>query len=68
MYYGAQAFFQADIKEWRIWNKKLIEDLQKRQNIDGSWNDKKHGKIFSTASAILAMALNYRFLPIYERE
>ena len=68
LYYAAQAYFQADVKEWRKWNKDLIIDLQRRQQVSGSWDDKKHGKVFTTASAILAMALNYRFLPIYERE
>ena len=33
---------------------------------DGSWPGNK-GAAFSTAGALLSLALNYRFLPIYEK-
>ena len=39
---------------------------QENQNPDGSF-DSQHGKVYATSMACLALALNYRFLPIYER-
>jgi len=36
------------------------------QNKDGSW-DGSFGNSFGTAASLLSLALNYRFLPIYER-
>jgi hypothetical protein len=40
--------------------------LKQSQNPDGSW-DGQFGSTFSTATSLLSLALNYRFLPIYER-
>ena len=36
------------------------------QAADGSFTCNK-GRAFSTSSALLSLALNYRFLPIYEK-
>ena len=36
------------------------------QNRNGSWPGNK-GESFNTAGALLSLALNYRFLPIYEK-
>lgn len=66
LYYGAQAVFQGDMELWRKWNVQNVERLAATQNEDGSWNS-THGPVFCTATALLSMALNYRFLPIYER-
>lgn len=66
MYYAAQALFHADMNTWKQWNNGLVDRLRLMQNGDGSWHG-SHGPVFSTASALLALALNYRFLPIYER-
>ncbi len=65
-YYAAQAFFQADPEAWKSWNARMTKVLVSTQNPDGSW-DGNHGRLFSTSSALLTLALNYRFLPIYER-
>jgi hypothetical protein len=65
-YYAAQALFQADPEAWKSWNARMIKVLAATQNTDGSW-DGNHGRLFSTAAALLTLALNYRFLPIYER-
>ena len=66
LYYGAQAFFHASPEEWNRWNQENITALKQSQNPDGSW-DGQFGTTFSTAASLLSMALNYRFLPIYER-
>jgi uncharacterized protein YfaS (alpha-2-macroglobulin family) len=65
-YYASQAVFQASEKEWEKWNAQNIKTLLASQNPDGSWRG-SHGVTFSTASALLSLAVNYRFLPIYER-
>lgn len=65
-YYMAQALFQGDMNEWRAWNQRIIAILQATQQPDGSWNGQR-GTTFSTASALLTLALNYRLMPIYER-
>ena len=66
LYYGAQAFFHASPVEWTKWNRKNIATLKQNQNADGSWSG-QFGTTFGTAASLLSLALNYRFLPIYER-
>jgi hypothetical protein len=66
LYYAAQAFFQASPEAWNDWNKRNVKTLAGTQNDDGSW-DGQFGPTFSTAASLLSLALNYRYLPIYER-
>ncbi len=66
LYYLAQALFQGDMSEWRVWNRRIIEVFRATQQSNGSWSGQR-GPTFSTASALLTVALNYRLLPIYER-
>jgi hypothetical protein len=65
-YYQAQALFQADVEAWKKWNKLLIRQLKTAQRADGSFSG-QHGSAAATSLTLLALALNYRFLPIYER-
>lgn len=65
-YYMSQALFQADEELWQAWNKDNIRLLAAIQLPDGSFAG-NHGNAFSTAGALLSLALNYRFLPIYEK-
>jgi len=65
-YYQAQALFQGDVEAWEKWNKLLIRQLKQVQQKDGSFPG-QFGQTFGTAASLLALALNYRFLPIYER-
>ena len=65
-YYMAQALFQGDFDAWNKWNTKTIRQLKDMQNDDGSFTS-GHGNAYGTAMSLLALALNYRFLPIYER-
>jgi hypothetical protein len=66
LYYAAQAFFQASPDAWRKWNDLNVRNLKSTQATDGSWQG-NFGPVFSTAASLLSLALNYRFLPIYER-
>jgi hypothetical protein len=66
LYYASQAFFHASPEAWQEWNRKNIKTLESAQNPDGSWEG-QFGPTFSTAASLLSLALNYRYLPIYER-
>ena len=65
-YYQAQALFQGNVEAWQKWNKLLIRQLKAAQASDGSIPS-SFGKTLGTSMSLLALALNYRFLPIYER-
>ncbi len=62
-YYMAQALFQGDYEAWQKWNGATVHALNDTQQENGSFN----GNAYSTGMSLLALALNYRFLPIYER-
>ncbi len=65
-YYQAQALFQGDVESWQKWNKIVIRKLKSEQQQDGSF-DGTQGRYVGTTLSLLALAVNYRFLPIYER-
>ena len=65
-YYASQALFQGEFKAWEEWNEKRVKQLLENQNDDGSW-DGQLGNSLSTAFGLLSIALNYRYLPVYER-
>jgi hypothetical protein len=62
-YYAAQALYQGDYDAFQKWNKSNISYLKETQAADGSFNNGS----YQTAMSLLALALNYRFLPVYER-
>ncbi len=65
-YYMAQALFQSDLELWKSWNERIVDRLQEIQDTDGSFTS-SHGQAYGTGMSILALALNYRLLPVYER-
>lgn len=65
-YYMSQALFHADESIWKEWNERNIRYIGTIQSADGSFPG-NHGQAFSTAGALLSLALNYRYLPIYEK-
>jgi hypothetical protein len=65
-YYQAQALFQGDVTAWEKWNKLLVRQLKQLQQPDGSFRGTM-GPANTTSMSLLALAVNYRFLPIYER-
>ena len=66
-YYQAQALFQGDVEAWEKWNKLLIRQLKTSQHDDGHFDAQYGGPAIGTSMSLLALALNYKFLPIYER-
>jgi hypothetical protein len=65
-YYMSQALFHADDEAWNEWNARNIRYLATIQSTDGSFPGNQ-GPSFNTAGALLSLALNYRYLPIYEK-
>lgn len=65
-YYMAQALFQGDFDAWKNWKSKNNELIRSMQRPDGSITA-TYGETYGTAMALLSLALEYRFLPIYER-
>tara|TARA_R110002096_G_scaffold10868_10_gene41043 strand:+ start:2269 stop:3273 length:1005 start_codon:yes stop_codon:yes gene_type:complete len=65
-YYMAQALFQGDPEAWERWNQNTAKMLSEQQSDNGSFTG-SYGEAYGTAMSLLSLALNYRFLPIYER-
>jgi hypothetical protein len=65
-YYRAQALFQCDVSIWEKWNTSFIKTLKSQQAKDGSVT-LSYGAEVDTPLTLLAMAVNYKFLPVYER-
>ena len=65
-YYMAQALFQSDFEAWTKWDRENTRFLRSMQADNGSFQG-NHGPAYGTAMALLSIALDFRFLPIYER-
>jgi hypothetical protein len=70
-YYRAQALFQGDVETWEQWNAGLVRELKTLQGKDGSFSGFAgrggSGGTVDTSLALLSLAVNYKFLPVYER-
>lgn len=66
LYYTSQAMFRTSQNDWNQWNFQNVKQLLATQVENGSWTG-NYGTTFATSAALLSMALNYRYLPIYER-
>lgn len=71
IYYGAQATFQLGDNYWSTYRSRLHAVLLPTQGTTGSWQgqgyDANYGPNYCTAMAVLALTVEYRFLPIYQR-
>jgi len=71
-YYRAQALFQCDVTAWEKWNAGLVKTLKAMQAKDGSLSDGRGGMragggTVTTSLYLLSLAVNFKFLPVYER-
>jgi hypothetical protein len=71
-YYCSQAMFQMGDESFLNYYPKLVPILLEHQDADGSWlsadgNDRSGGRAYCTAMGVLALAVEYRYLPIYQR-
>jgi hypothetical protein len=72
VYYGAQAAFQLGGNYWAVYRPRMQEVLLDYQQADGGWVGRSRdalagGPAYCTAMAILALTVDYRYLPIYQR-
>lgn len=75
-YYMAQALFQVDIKSWKAWHNRTRDLVIRMQRDDGSiipsakvgFTSPYQTPAYTTSMSLLALALEYRLLPIYERQ
>jgi hypothetical protein len=72
IYYGSQAAFQLGGNYWTVFRPPLHDVLLRMQGIGGSWDGRSSdaqqgGRAYCTAMAILALTVEDRFLPIYQR-
>lgn len=65
-YYASQGMFQLGGNYWEQWADVMYTTLLQTQRKDGSWPS-RHGEAYATSMAVLAMAVVYRQLPIYQR-
>jgi hypothetical protein len=68
VYYCSQAIFQLGGNYWHAFRPKLHKELLDHRQSNGCWigNDGQ-GPSYSTAMAVLALTVEYRYLPIYQR-
>ena len=66
LYYASQTYFHASPKLWEEWNAANIKRMMASQQENGGWTG-NFGGSFATSASLLSLALNYRYLPIYER-
>ena len=72
VYYCPIAMFQMGDKYFLPYYAKLVAILLEHQHADGSWlsddgNDRTGGRNYCTAMAVLALTVEYQYLPIYQR-
>jgi len=75
IYYTSQAMFQLGDNYWSVYRKNLHELLLTQNPLKAAgcwtgwgWDDANVGPSYCTAMAILALTVEYRFLPIYQRD
>ena len=69
VYYCSQAMYQKGGKYWEQWEKNITEVVLSKQNSDGSFNpsNSEGGPYYAVAMAVLALEINWKYLPIYQR-
>lgn len=65
VYYATQALFQAGGGAWAKWWPATRDDLIRRQNANGSWQDGV-GPEYATAMALISLQIPKRMLPILQ--
>jgi hypothetical protein len=71
VYYCSQATFQLGDNYWNFYRPQLHDVLLRNQQANGSWygggSDSGYGPNYCTSMGVLALTVEYRFLPIYQR-
>jgi Prenyltransferase and squalene oxidase repeat len=72
VYYCSQATFQLGDNYWSFFRPHLHGELLRNQESNGAWvgtdhDSQTYGPNYGTAMAVLALTVEYRYLPIYQR-
>ncbi len=74
VYYCSQGMYQLGGTFWEGWKAQCEPLLLKHQNADGSWSpppnethEHQAGPAYCTAMAVLALSVEFKYLPIYQR-
>jgi len=72
VYYCTVGMFKVGGKYWDETKKHLVEVLINNQDSDGSWlvrgrSESRIGRVYCTSMSVLALAVEYQYLPIYQR-
>ena len=72
VYYTTIAMYKRGGDDWKNARPLLFQELLNNQSPDGSWqagnpSENQWGRIYSTAMAVLALSVEYEYLPIYQR-
>ncbi|MBT6155018.1 MAG: terpene cyclase/mutase family protein [Planctomycetaceae bacterium] len=72
VYYCTVGMFKVGDKYWDETKKHLVQVLVSNQEADGSWlvrgrSESRIGRVYCTSMSVLALAVEYQYLPIYQR-
>jgi hypothetical protein len=72
VYYCTVGMFKVGGRYWERTKANTIDSLLPNQEANGSWwnklgGERHHGPVYSTTMAVLALAVEYQYLPIYQR-
>ena len=71
IYYVTQAMYQRGGDDWAWWQPLLEKMLLEHQTGDGSWptagGEGEGGPVYATAMSLLALCVQYHYLPAYQR-
>ena len=70
MYYASQGLFQIGGENWKEFSDWMYSTWVPLQRKDGSWNGRngEDSPVYATSMIILAFAVPYRQLPVYQRD
>lgn len=70
MYYASQGLFQLGGENWKTFSDWMYSTWLPMQRQDGSWcgSGNEDSPVYSTAMIVLAFAVPYRQLPVYQRD
>jgi len=72
VYYCSVGLYKMGGKYWEQGREDLFSILIEKQEANGSWSsgnasERRQGGVYTTSMAVLALAIEYRYLPIYQR-
>ena len=70
VYYCSVGMFKMGGQYWERTQPHIENLLLSTQMVDGSWlgpAERRYGRTYCTSMAVLALAIDYRYLPIYQR-